>query len=107
MKVKRFNESLNSKWNPTDKILKVSIKDFEVALKDIEKTDAFQREYDRYLRTSPGANEYNARRNAIYYGIEEWIYCTGSSDVTFKMVDGNGKQIDDEEMFDKSIKYNL
>lgn len=109
MKIQRFNESLKGNWIATDKILKVSIPDFEVNISEIEKTSRFQEEFNHVYDKSGDYNR--ARRNAIYYGIEEWIYTSGDLSMNFQLVDGNDNPIPDEKAFDEYVKnigkYNL
>jgi len=62
MKVNKFNEALKGTWKSTDKVLKVSIKDFEVSLEDIENTDAYQRAFDNFLKRYPNSKDYDAQK---------------------------------------------
>jgi hypothetical protein len=103
MKIKRFNESLNKKYNPTDKILKVTFSgSLEVPLKKIEDTEYFGRYYK-------GDN----RSECIAYGIEEWLKESGegANHYQYEICDGNGNPIENEEEFDKQVermkKYNI
>lgn len=105
MKIYKFNETLQTPHKPEDKVLKVSITDFEVDVKEIENTTAFERAYRKNIER--GVSMHRARRDAFYYGIEEWIYTSGNTNITFKLVDGNDDEIEDEELFDKTINYNL
>lgn len=107
MIIKRFNEELmHPDWyKPTDKILKVSVNDFEVKLSEIEETTAYQRAYDKNL--DKGMYEKRAKKDAIYYGIEEWLYTTGGATIKFELVDKFDNPIEDIEQFDTTNKYNL
>jgi hypothetical protein len=99
MKINRFNESIKI---ATDKILKISIEDFEVNINEIEKTDRYQKEFD-YMYDKSG-DKVRARKRAIYYGIEEWIYREGNINIKYELVDGLGNTIEDEEKFDEYVK---
>jgi hypothetical protein len=90
---------------PEDKVLKVSITDFEVDVEEIEKTSAFHKAYNKNIKL--GLSKHRARRDAYYYGVEEWIYSSGDTNIKIKLVDGNDNEIEDEELFDKTINYNL
>jgi len=105
MKIKRFNESLKGKYyKPTDKVLKVSVEDFEVLIDEIRDTTKFQ-EYGK----STGIN--NWKKEELFYGLEEWIYTAGNPVFNYQLYDGLGNPIEDEEEFDKQIKdikkYNI
>jgi hypothetical protein len=102
MKINRFNESLKSNWKPTDKVLKVSIVDFEVSIDEIEKTNRYQQEFNRIC--DMGGDIMRARKSAIYYGIEEWIYTDGNLSMKYELVDGNDNPIKDEKAFDDYVK---
>ena len=109
MKIKRFNESLKGDWKPTDKVLKVSIADFEVNIEDIENTNDYVDQYDHWY--SETKDKVRARNYAIYHGIEEWIYREKDVQIKFVMVDGTDTIIKNEKEFDKFTKnvgkYNL
>ena len=99
MKVLWFNEARN--YKPTDKILKVSVSDYEVSYKEIEETSAYQRSYQHNL--DDGVDKYQARENSILYGLEELIYTSGNANFNYTLVDGLGNPITDEEEFDKLV----
>lgn len=103
MKIKRFNESLKKNWNPTDKVLKVSIPDFEVKLEDIENTAAYQTNFEYWYEESK--DKVRSKKNAIYYGIEEWIYSSGGvPNMKYELVDGTDTIITNEDEFDTMVK---
>jgi len=105
MKIYKFNEALLTPHKPEDKVLKVTISDFEVDVSEIENTTAFENAYRKNIQR--GLSIHRARRDAYFYGIEEWIYTSGNTNINYKLVDGNDNEIEDEELFDKTIKYNL
>ena len=113
MKIKKFsqiNESYN--YKPTDKVLHVSIEDFDVPLMDIEKTEAYKRALSDHINNQgrpyyPNVTLKEAKESSIMYGIEEWVYTSGNAKINWKLFDGSGNPIEDEEVFDNSIKYNL
>ena len=104
MKIKKFNETLKGNWISTDKIVKISITD-EIGLKSIMETDAYKRNYDHYFDKNPDANESDAIKDSIYYGIEAYVYMYGSN-VKYELVDGEDNPVNLE--VDRDIeKYNL
>ena len=103
MKIKRFNESLEGTYLPTDKILKVTFSgSLEVSLKEIEKTEYFNNYYK-------GDN----RDECIAYGIEEYLKESGrgANHYQYEIYDGSGNLIENEEEFDRQVgnmkKFNL
>jgi len=104
MKIKRFNEKNN--WKPTDKILKVSVPEFEVEVSAIEGTEAFQRSLHDNIENN-GMSEQNARDAAFLYGLEEYVYTSGNVSFYYKLFSGDGIPIDNEKLFDDTNKYNL
>ena len=109
MKIKRFNNKINENYKATDKILKVSVYDFDVRLSDIEKTQSYERALE--LNIKDNMPEKDAKKSAIYYGLEEYLYYSGNANFKIKLFDGLGNQIDDEDAFDTYVKniknYNL
>ena len=109
MKIKRFNETLNKKYDPTEKILKVTFSgSLDDPLKKIEDTEYF----NKYYNTGSASSVRN-RSECITYGIEEWLNESGegANHYQYELCDGNGNLIENEEEFDKQVerikKYNL
>ena len=106
MKIKKFNQ-LNEKsvnlnnFKPDEKLLEVTFNGkFYVSLKDIENMNI----YYTYL------NEYNENTStARFYALEEHISDTGKivNHYDYKLMDGTGTYITNEEEYDNAKKYNL
>ena len=104
MKIRRFNEAnVIRKINglkPTDKVVRLTFSGtLDVLLEEIEKTNY----YINYI----GLDE--DKDGVISYALEEYLYNSGESSnfYDWKLYDGNGNPIEDEKMFDTSIKYNV
>jgi len=110
MKIDRFNENYGQ-YKPTDKILKVSVEDFKVLLKDIENTDAYQNALEHHIKEYPKDTIEEARQDSIMYGLEEYVYRSGNAIFNWKLYDGMDNKIEDEKDFDKYAdnvnKYNV
>ena len=89
MEIKRF-EALTGRWNPGDKIIKGTLHwDFEI-YKDGD--------MERYI------NEYDDLESAIHVYLQDHI-----SNIIFdyKLVDYQDNEIEDEELFDSTNRYNV
>lgn len=109
MKIERFNENTTE---ATNKMLKVKVSaEFEVSVEDIEKMNNFSRHFYNVYKDNPNLNKYDVRKDAFYYGIEDYIYSRGNLEISYDLVDGLGNRIEDEEKFDEYQenvkKYNL
>ena len=103
MKIKRFNESLTEKWNPTDKVLKVHMKyDFEINIDTLRKSPSFIEHCKEY----PGSPD-DWESEDLEYVIQEWVWLEGEPTIEYQLYDGLGNKIDDEQKFDTVNKYNL
>lgn len=92
MKIKKFNE----KFSPTEKVYRVTFSgEVDVPLSRIKETE----KYWQYKDSDPDF--------AIFAALEEYFYNSGDMHFDYKLYDGAGNPIDDEELFDKTIKYNL
>lgn len=92
MKIQRFNEN---KFNPNEKVYKVTFSgEVDIPLSTIERTDKYQ----QYKKDGDFA---------ILAGLEEYFYDAGDMHFSYKLYDGAGNPIEDEELFDKTNKYNL
>ena len=103
MKIERFNENvLKRKWKPTDKVLRVTVKPFEVLIDNIRDTEV----YKQYAK-----NNNDWKKDDLFYGLEWYVYDTGNVSFEYTLYDGNGNIIEDEKEFDKYVKkiknYNL
>ena len=104
MKIKRFNEALEGKYNPSEKILKITFSGtLEVPMKKIEETNYYQ----SYCKSPED------RDMCVHYGIEEYIHETSDAAnfYSYELYDGEGNLIKNEEEFDSHIanikKYNI
>ena len=104
MKIRRFNESnVIRKINglkPTDKVARLTFSGtLDVPLKEIEKTDYYQSYH----------NDKSDKHSDVSYALEEYLHTSGESSnfFTWELYDGNDNPIEDEEMFDSSLKYNI
>ena len=106
MIIKKFNQ-LNESYSDLknfksdEKILKVTFNgSFYVPLKDIENTEV----YNKYI------NMYDEDIDtARFYAIEQYICDTGdvANHYNYKLMNGAGIFIDNEEEYDNAIKYNI
>ena len=87
MKILRFNEAIN--YKPTDKIIKGTLHwDFEI----------FREDLDSYINT------FDDLESALQVYLRDNM---SNKNFDYKLVDGNGNEIEDEEEFDDANKYNL
>ena len=92
MKIKKFNEN----FNPYEKVYKVTFSgEAVVPLSRIKEMD----KYHQYKDSDPDF--------AILAALEEYFYESGNMHFDYKLYDGAGNPIEDEEQFDNLIKYNL
>jgi len=88
MKIKRFNEALTGRWRPGDKIIKGTLHmDFEIAKEDLDLED-----YDGDIESALTVYLQDCISNRMY---------------EYKLVDYQDNEIEDEELYDSTIKYNI
>jgi len=88
MEIKRF-EALTGRWKPGDKIVKGTLHwDFEIDKDDLK----------RYIK------EYDDLDNALHVYFQDNI---SNRIFEYKLVDYQGNEIEDEELFDSINKYNV
>lgn len=93
MRIQRFNEG---KFDPNEKVYKVTFSGkVDVPLSKIEETER----YHIYKNKD--------KDFAILAGLEEYFYMSGDMHFDYKLYDGAGNPIEDEELFDRTKKYNL
>jgi len=106
MKIKRFNqlnEGINNldRFKPDEKVLEITFNGkFYVSLKNIEEMDAYREHLEQY------ESDIDTSR---FYGVEQYICDTGevANHFNYKLMDGSGMYIEDEEEYDNTKKYNL
>lgn len=93
MKIQRFNEN---KFDPNEKVYRVTFSgEVDVPLSTIEETDKYQQYKEK------------DKNFAILAGLEEYFYEQGDMHFSYKLYDGTGNPIENEELFDNTKKYNL
>lgn len=93
MKIQKFNEG---KFDPNEKVYRVTFSgEVDVPLSTIEEMEKYQ----HYEDTN--------RDFAILAGLEEYFYEQGNMHFSYELYDGAGNKIEDEELFDRTKKYNL
>lgn len=102
MKIQKFNESLERKYGPTEKVYKVTMNNqFEVSLTQLIN----QTNYLTDIKTK-------SKKAALFNAMKEFIYDNGiGTDFTYELYDGQGNLIKDEKKFDEYVKniknYNI
>jgi hypothetical protein len=103
MKILKFNEN-NNDDDSYKKFVKITFEgELEVPFEDIKRTEAYQNAF------------YKKYDNPLFYGVEGYLeQNTDNINYNYRLVDGNGNPIDDEEEFDKKVelynagkKYNI
>ena len=99
MKIKKFesHDHMFDHFDKDEKILKVEFQPAYLRVEDIEQTDIYKDHIEG------GMN----RKDALYYGIDEYLYEHNLMYKDFEMYDGDGNKIEDEKLYDETKKFNL
>lgn len=93
MRIIRFNEN---KFDSNEKVYKVTFSgEVDIPISKIEETDRYNIYKDK------------DKNFAILAGLEEYFYMSGDMHFDYKLYDGAGNPIENEELFDNTKKYNL